>query len=258
MEGYILGISCGYHDSAAALIKDGKVLGAVEEERFTGIKHDSSFPVNTIKWLYDEFKISGEDITAVAFYDNPKNKLDRIEKSVKRGPLTEYFNRKKIIKRNKDKFKTFEGQVFAITNQSVSLYYSDHHLSHASYSFYTSPYNKATILSVDGVGEWETTTLWYGEGTKIAKLQQIDFPHSLGMLYSTFTAFLGFKPNEGEYKVFDLNGKQHIFYANFFLSDAIPSIKHHIVGKKNHGPLNLEQFTKQKEIEKDQGSQLNA
>src|SRR6056300_1150426 len=123
MEGYILGISCGYHDSAAALIKDGKVLGAVEEERFTGIKHDSSFPVNTIKWLYDEFKISGEDITAVAFYDNPKNKLDRIEKSVKRGPLTEYFNRKKIIKRNKDKFKTFEGQVFAITNQSVSLYY---------------------------------------------------------------------------------------------------------------------------------------
>ena len=204
MEGYILGISCGYHDSAAALIKDGKVLGAVEEERFTGIKHDSSFPVNTIKWLYDEFKISGEDITAVAFYDNPKNKLDRIEKSVKRGPLTEYFNRKKIIKRNKDKFKTFEGQVFAITNQSVSLYYSDHHLSHASYSFYTSPYNKATILSVDGVGEWETTTLWYGEGTKIAKLQQIDFPHSLGMLYSAFTAFLGFKPNEGEYKVMGL------------------------------------------------------
>ena len=83
MKGYILGISCGYHDSAAALIKDGKVLGACEEERFTGIKHDSSFPINTIKWLYKEFGIEGEDIESVAFYDNPESKLDRIEKSLK-------------------------------------------------------------------------------------------------------------------------------------------------------------------------------
>ena len=204
MQGYILGISCGYHDSAAALIKDGKVLGAVEEERFTGIKHDSSFPVNTIKWLYEEFKISGEDIVSVAFYDNPKNKLDRIEKSVKRGPISQYFNRGKILKRNKEKYSRFESQIYNITNHNVSLYYSDHHLSHAAYSYYTSPYDKASILSVDGVGEWETTTLWYGEGNKIAKLQQIEFPHSLGMLYSAFTAFLGFKPNEGEYKVMGL------------------------------------------------------
>ena len=112
MEGYILGISCGYHDSAAALIKDGKVLGAVEEERFTGIKHDSSFPINTINWLYKEYRISGEDISAVAFYDNPKNKLDRIEKSVKRGPLSEYFNRGKILKRNKEKYNLFESKIF--------------------------------------------------------------------------------------------------------------------------------------------------
>ena len=103
MKGYILGISCGYHDSAAALIKDGKVLGACEEERFTGIKHDSSFPINTIKWLYKEFGIEGEDIESVAFYDNPESKLDRIEKSLKRGPITEFFNRKKILKRNKDR-----------------------------------------------------------------------------------------------------------------------------------------------------------
>lgn len=204
MEGYILGISCGYHDSAAALIKDGVVLGACEEERFTGIKHDSSFPVNTIKWLYDEFKISGKDIQTVAFYDNPKNKLGRIEKSVKRGPISEYFNRRKIVKRNKDKFNTIEGQIFNITNHRVKLYYGDHHLSHVAYSYYTSPYNRASILSVDGVGEWDTTTLWYAEGNKISKLQQISFPHSLGMLYSAFTAFLGFKPNEGEYKVMGL------------------------------------------------------
>ena len=204
MKGYILGISCGYHDSAAALIKDGKVLGAVEEERFTGIKHDSSFPINTIKWLYTEFGIEGEDIESVAFYDNPKKKLDRIEKSLQRGPITGYFNRRKIVKRNKIKQDTFEKQIYGITHTNVNIFYSDHHLSHAAYSFYTSPYDKASILSVDGVGEWETTTLWYGEGNKISKIQQINFPHSLGMLYSAFTAFLGFKPNEGEYKVMGL------------------------------------------------------
>jgi len=204
MKGYILGISCGYHDSAAALIKDGKVLGAVEEERFTGIKHDSSFPINTIQWLYKEFKIEGEDIESVAFYDNPKTKLDRIQKSLKRGPISQYFNRGKILKRNKIKYDTFEKQIYGITHTNVNIFYSDHHLSHASYSFYTSPYDRASILSVDGVGEWETTTLWYGEGNKISKIQQINFPHSLGMLYSAFTAFLGFKPNEGEYKVMGL------------------------------------------------------
>ena len=135
MEGYILGISCGYHDSAAALIKDGKVLGAVEEERFTGIKHDSSFPINTINWLYKEYRISGEDISAVAFYDNPKNKLDRIEKSLKRGPISQYFNRSKILKRNQEKYQRFESQIYNITNKEIELYYCDHHLSHAAYSF---------------------------------------------------------------------------------------------------------------------------
>ena len=204
MEGYILGISCGYHDSAATLIKDGTVLGACEEERFTGIKHDSSFPVNTINWLYKEFKISGLDIKKVAFYDNPKSKLDRIKKSLKRGPITELFNRNRILKRNKLKFEKFEKQIGGITNPNIEIYYCDHHLSHAAYSFYTSPYDKASILSVDGVGEWETTTLYYGEKNIISKIQSINFPHSLGMLYSTFTAFLGFKPNEGEYKVMGL------------------------------------------------------
>ena len=204
MEGYILGISCGYHDSAATLIKDGTVLGACEEERFTGIKHDSSFPVNTINWLYKEFKISGLDIKKVAFYDNPKSKLDRIKKSLKRGPITELFNRNRILKRNKLKFEKFEKQISGITNPNIEIYYCDHHLSHAAYSFYTSPYDKASILSVDGVGEWETTTLYYGEKNIISKIQSINFPHSLGMLYSTFTAFLGFKPNEGEYKVMGL------------------------------------------------------
>ena len=107
MKGYILGISCGYHDSAAALIKDGKVLGACEEERFTGVKHDSSFPINTINWLYKEFNIHGINIECVAFYDNPKYKIDRIVNSVKRGPLSQIFNRRNIIKRNKLKYSRF-------------------------------------------------------------------------------------------------------------------------------------------------------
>jgi len=204
MKGYILGISCGYHDSAAALIKDGKVLGAVEEERFTGIKHDSSFPTNTINWLYEKFRITGNDISVVCFYDNPKLKLDRIKKSTTRGPLKEYFNRNDIVKRNKNKFDVFHQQMIDITHKDVIVDYGDHHLSHVSYSYYTSPFDKSAILTVDGVGEWDTTTMYYGEGTKITKIHSVKFPHSLGMLYSSFTAFLGFKPNEGEYKVMGL------------------------------------------------------
>lgn len=201
---YILGISCGYHDSAAALLKDGKVLGACEEERFTGIKHDSSFPINTINWLKKEFNVDGREITDVCFYDNPKLKLDRIEQSTKRGPKSEKENRLEIIERNKKKFEEIEQQILDITHPYVDIEYGDHHLSHVAYSYYTSPFQKASILSVDGVGEWETTSMYYGEGNKLFQLQSINFPHSLGMLYSTFTAFLGFKPNEGEYKVMGL------------------------------------------------------
>jgi carbamoyltransferase len=204
MKGYILGISCGYHDSAAALIKDGKVLGACEEERFTGVKHDSSFPINTINWLYKEFNIHGINIEGVAFYDNPKYKIDRIVNSVKRGPLSQIFNRRNIIKRNKLKYSRFENQLVDITHDDIEIFYGDHHLSHAAYAFYTSPFDKSSILTVDGVGEWATTSMYYAEANKITKVQSIDFPHSLGMLYSSFTAFLGFKPNEGEYKVMGL------------------------------------------------------
>lgn len=201
---YILGISCGYHDSAAALIKDGKVLGAVEEERFTGLKHDSSFPINTINWLYSEFKITGEDVSVICFYDNPKVKLQRIKKTTKQIPFSNIFKRSEIISRNKKQFEEFEKQMIQITHPDVIVNYGDHHLSHAAYSYYTSPFDKSTILTVDGVGEWETTATYYGEGNKITKISSINFPHSLGMIYSAFTAFLGFKPNEGEYKVMGL------------------------------------------------------
>jgi carbamoyltransferase len=203
-KGYILGISCGYHDSAASLIKDGKVLGAVEEERFTGIKHDSSFPLESIKWLYSQFKVNKDDVDAICFYETPDLKLDRIETSTKRGGIWEYFTRRKIISRNKNEYKKLDTLLNVITGEKTKVVFSDHHLSHVAYSYYTSPFKKATILSVDGVGEWETTSMYYGEDNNLTKIGSVSFPHSLGMLYSTITAFLGFKPNEGEYKVMGL------------------------------------------------------
>lgn len=201
---YILGIACGYHDSSAALILDGLVIGAIEEERFTGIKHDSAFPTNAINWLYKDNKITGNDISVVTFYEDPKLKLERIEESTKRGGLVNFFKRKNIIDSNKEQAKEIESKIYEITNPNIILAYGDHHLSHIAYSYYTSPFERATILSVDGVGEWETTVLAFAEGNNITKLQNIKFPHSLGMLYSAMTAFLGFKPNEGEYKVMGL------------------------------------------------------
>jgi len=214
---YILGIACGYHDSSACLVKDGKVLGAVEEERFTGIKHDSTFPTNAINWLYKEFKITGADVSVVSFYENPTLKLNRIENSTKRGGIFNYFKRKAIVKENTENYEETERKIYQITNSKIILAYGDHHLSHLAYSYYTSPFDRTAILSVDGVGEWETTVLAIAENNKIIKVQNIKFPHSLGMIYSAFTAFLGFKPNEGEYKVMGLApyGNPNIYTPHF-------------------------------------------
>ena len=202
--GYILGISCGYHDSAATLIKDGIVLGACEEERFTGIKHDSSFPHNTIKWLLQEYSITKDDLNDICFYEIPFEKIDRIETSTKKGGLLNYFNRRNIIKRNKESYIDLIQDINLYVGKETNVSFTEHHLSHAAYSYYTSPYNDAIIVSVDGVGEWETTTIYEGKRNTLTKLESIKFPHSLGMFYSTMTAFLGFKPNEGEYKMMGL------------------------------------------------------
>lgn len=202
-KGYILGISCGYHDSAASLIKNGRVIAACEEERFTGIKHDSSFPINTINWLMEEFKITPNDLVAICFYENPKLKLDRIETSTKKGGWNHLFSRLKIISRNKKVYKDTISKLESLRGNKTELIYCDHHLSHLAYSYYTSPFTESALLSVDGVGEWETTALAIASND-IKKIGSVKFPHSLGMLYSTFTAFLGFKPNEGEYKVMGL------------------------------------------------------
>ena len=202
--GYILGISCGYHDSAASLIKDGIVLGGCEEERFTGIKHDSSFPHNTIKWLLKEFNVTKNDLEAICFYESPIEKLDRIETSTKKGGILNYFNRRNIVKRNTISYQDLMLDINSYVGNKTTVSFYEHHLSHAAYSYYTSPYNNAIIVSVDGVGEWETTTIYEGNRNTLKKLKSIKFPHSLGMFYSAMTAFLGFKPNEGEYKMMGL------------------------------------------------------
>lgn len=201
---YLLGISAGYHDSAAALIKDGKVLGAVEEERFTGIKHDSSFPSKSIEWLLEDNNITGKDIFAVCYYENPNEKIDRIKTSLERGGFKNILQRPRIVYQNQQQVKDFEKLMVEHTHSDVRIVWGDHHFSHTAYSYYTSGFQKSAIVTVDGVGEWDTIGLFYGEGNKITRIDSIQFPTSLGMLYSTFTAFLGFKPLEGEYKVMGL------------------------------------------------------
>lgn len=196
-----LGIAAFYHDAAACIVKDGKVIAAVEEERFTEIKHDAAFPVNAIKWCLKEARIKITDIDEVCWYENPETKKDRVNKIFNKRPFTTFFLRKKFLREFKTKNPTKLLQIIGYTGR---LSFVDHHMSHAAFSFLTSPYQSAAILTVDGVGEWETVGIYKGSENGIEKVLSIDFPNSLGMLYSTVTSYLGFKPNEGEYKVMGL------------------------------------------------------
>ena len=207
-DDYIIGISYGFHDSAVALIQNGQVLNAVEEERFTGIKHDNQFPINSINWILKNNKINGQQISAVCYYENPKLKYDRDWKS-----YWKYFfkNPFKFPKRlnHLDELE----QIFPLSK----IIYNSHHLSHLSYSYFTSDFKESAILSVDGVGEWDTTVLASGKDNIIKRYSEVVYPHSLGLLYSTITAFLGFKPNEGEYKVMGLAPYgTHLFHHKKF------------------------------------------
>ena len=196
-----LGISAFYHDAAACLVKNGKVLLAAEEERFTEVKHDASFPINAIQWLLEESRIKIQDIDEVCWYENPVKKKDRVINTFNKRPIRTLFQRRKFYKEQKKHSPELLLQAIGFTGP---ILYTDHHLSHSAFSYYTSNYKSAAILTVDGVGEWETVTISIGEGNTIKQVSSIDFPHSLGMLYSTITAYLGFKPNEGEYKVMGL------------------------------------------------------
>jgi len=199
---YILGISCFYHDSAAALIKDGKLVAAAEEERFSRIKHDSDFPSKAIRFCLEHARISEKDLDYAVFYEKPFHKFERILMSsmqmfpkswkVFREAMMAWLGEKLWVKSIiKDK----------VGIKADRILFGEHHLSHAASAFYPSPFEKAAFLTVDGVGEWATTTMGIGRNTEIKIQKEIKFPHSLGLLYSAFTAFLGFRVNNGEYKV---------------------------------------------------------
>jgi carbamoyltransferase len=208
-----LGISAFYHDSAACIVKDGKVLAAVEEERFTGIKHDSSFPIHSIHWLLEYLEIEMDDIDRVCWYENPDLKKERVLETFKKHPLKNFWNRRKFLKRHR-----VEGNIQDVLithlNYRGPIDFVEHHLSHAAFSYYTSPYKDAAVVSIDGVGEWETVSIYCGLGNHLYKMESEKFPNSMGMFYSTFTAFLGFKPNEGEYKIMGLApyGDYKVYY----------------------------------------------
>ena len=196
-----LGISAFYHDSAACLSVHNVILAAAEEERFTGIKHDSSFPVKAIEYVLKSNGKKITDVDEVHWYENPETKDDRVKTIFNKRPFKTFFLRRRY---NKDRKVNSPEALLKKLGYTGKIIYHDHHYSHAAFSYYTSPYRDAAILTVDGVGEWETITISKGEGKSIEKLYSVDFPHSLGMLYSTITAYLGFKPNEGEYKVMGL------------------------------------------------------
>jgi len=205
----ILGISAYYHDSAAAVITDGNIIGAAHEERFTRIKHDSSFPINAIQYVLSEAGLTLDDVSAVSFYDKPYLKFERLletyhgfaPKGLKSflAGIPVWIKEKLFMRRMLD-----EGFQKLNAGHPKKLLFPEHHLSHAASAFYPSPFNEAAILTVDGVGEWATSTIGHGKGNSISILRELGFPHSLGLLYSAFTYFCGFKVNSGEYKLMGL------------------------------------------------------
>ncbi len=198
----ILGVSCYYHDSAAALLRDGQLVAAAEEERFTRKKHDYDFPKNAVQFCLDAGGVRGPDLDYVVFFEKPFRKLDRILATVLQTyPRSWKVFRESMITWVLDKLWVASKLETELGIPKRKVLFSGHHLSHAASAYLCSPFDDAAILTVDGVGEWVTATYGFGRGNDVQLTHQIEFPHSLGLLYSAFTAFLGFEVNEGEYKV---------------------------------------------------------
>ena len=237
---YILGISAFYHDSAASLIKDGNIISAAQEERFTRIKHDSSYPYNAVKFVLNNSKLDISDVDHIVFYEKPFLKFERLlETYVAFAPkgfksfskampiwLRDKLFQKKMImdclKRHNSNFK----------NENKILF-SEHHLSHAASAFYPSPFDEAVILTADGVGEWATTTVAIGKNNNLEIKKELHFPHSLGLLYSAFTYYTGFKVNSGEYKLMGL--------APYGTPKYVEEILENLIDLKEDGTFMLDQ-----------------
>tara|TARA_Y100001949_G_C15989694_1_gene332275 strand:- start:5971 stop:7674 length:1704 start_codon:yes stop_codon:yes gene_type:complete len=219
---YTLGISCYYHDSAAAILHDGKVIAAVEEERFSRQKFDDSYPKSSIDWCLKEADITPSKLDSVAFYDKPILKFERLlDNYIAVAPkgffsfldvIPKWLHKRLWVKDEiKKHLKGFNGEII----------FPQHHMSHAAYAFFTSPFDEAAILTVDGVGEWSTTAFGMGQDRSIRLMSDIRWPHSLGLFYSAFTYFLGFKVNEGEYKLMGLSAYGKPKYYDKILDELI-------------------------------------
>ena len=235
----ILGISAYYHDSAAALVDDGKIVAAAQEERFSRKKHDPGFPSDAVAYCLREAGVRLAEIDDVVFYDKPWIKFERmLETYLGFAPkglksfltsmplwLKEKLNLKSLLKR----------ELAAVGGCKAAelppLLFTEHHQAHAASAFFPSPFERAAVLCLDGVGEWATTSLWLGEGNRLTAQWEIDFPHSLGLLYSAFTYYTGFKVNSGEYKLMGLAPYGKPKYADLILK--------HLVDLKPDGTFRL-------------------
>lgn len=217
---HILGVSAYYHDSAAALLTDGAIVAAAQEERFTRKKHDLRFPENAIRFCLDQADISSQDLTAIVFYEEPRRKFGRLLSSVAATAPASWPVFKETIGgwlgsrlwRRSALVDAFDAA--GLPAASDRIHFKEHHYSHAASAFFPSPFERAAVLVMDGVGEWETTTIWRGDDQGLHKLAEIRFPHSIGLLYSAFTAFTGFKVNSGEYKLMGLAPYGRPIYAD--------------------------------------------
>ena len=229
MSHYILGISAYYHDSAAALLKDGEVVAAAQQERFTRKKHDEGFPKEAIEYCLEEAGIKLTDLDEVVFYDKPLVKFERLlETYLSYAPqgFRSFLAAMPIWLKEKLYLKTtLKRELSALADikqkELPPLMFAGHHQSHAASAFYFSPYEEAVVLCLDGVGEWATTTAWHGKGKDLKPLWEIDFPHSLGLLYSAFTYFTGFKVNSGEYKLMGLAPYGEPKYVDLIMDNLI-------------------------------------
>jgi carbamoyltransferase len=242
----ILGISAFYHDSAAAIIQDGEIIAAAQEERFTRKKHDPDFPTNAVKYCLQYSGLKLSDLDAIVFYDKPFLKFERLLETyysfAPRGLrsfmmampvwLKEKLFLKSLLYKELEKIEDFD-------KDKIEFLFPEHHLSHSASAFYVSPYEKAAILTVDGVGEWATASICLGEGKDITVLKELKFPHSVGLLYSAFTFFLGFRVNSGEYKLMGLAP-----YGNKEskrVADYVSKIKMHVVKINEDGSIWMDQ-----------------
>jgi carbamoyltransferase len=246
MKRAILGISAYYHDSAAAVLADGHIVAAAQEERFTRKRHDSSFPVNAARYVLEEAGLRYGDLHAVAFYDKPFLEFERLLETyhsfAPRGwssfslAVPVWIKEKLFMKR------LLREHLAKLGSGNVRIFFPEHHLSHAASAFYPSPFDEAAVVTIDGVGEWATTTIGHGRGRDITILRELAFPHSIGLLYSAFTYYTGFRVNSGEYKLMGLApyGNPESRQTKEFAD----SIKSHLVDIREDGSilLNMEYF----------------